>query len=54
MKHVNRTITILVFIFLYIPMIVLAEPRSIPARTSPASRALRCGSMPICSATARS
>ena len=24
MKHVNRTITILVFIFLYIPMIVLA------------------------------
>ena len=23
MKHVNRTITILVFIFLYIPMIVL-------------------------------
>ena len=24
MKHINRTITILVFIFLYIPMIVLA------------------------------
>ena len=24
MKHFNRTITVLVFIFLYIPMIVLA------------------------------
>ena len=24
MKHVNRTITVLVFIFLYIPMIALA------------------------------
>ena len=24
MKHFNRTVTVLVFIFLYIPMIVLA------------------------------
>ena len=53
MKHFNRTVTVLVFIFLYIPMIVLAVASFNTGTDIASFKGSRSGSTPICSGTVR-